>query len=74
MQRIGRMILLLQGILDDTQSNHPDNKQLHRAIQLVTDCGKQVNEDKRVTEHAIKRLEMFHEIENCPVSLYFYNF
>lgn len=69
MQRIGRLILLLQGILDDTPRNHPDNKQLHKAIQLITDCGKQVNEDKRVTEHAIRRLEIFHEIENCPLEI-----
>ncbi|XP_065888931.1 protein ECT2-like isoform X2 [Dysidea avara] len=68
-QRIPRIILLLQDLLKRTQSHHPDHKSLMQAVEVVKSTLTNINEDKRKTEKQMLMFKVLNKIEDCPANV-----
>jgi hypothetical protein len=55
--------------LKHTPQSNPDHAALEKALAGIKEVMVHVNEDKRKTEGQVQMFDIFHEIDNCPVSL-----
>lgn len=63
--------LLGADLLKHTEVGHSDHEPLEAALAAIREVMTHINEDKRRTEAQVAMLNLFHEIENCPVSWFF---
>jgi hypothetical protein len=68
-QRIPRIILLVQDLLKHTDPTHPDHCQLEGAVESLKNVMNHINEDKRKTEGQMYMFEMIREIEDVPANV-----
>ena len=68
-QRLPRLILLLQELSKHTSSDHPDSKMLVQAISKLRSVLEFINEDKRKTQVQMQMFEIVREIQDCPPDL-----
>lgn len=68
-QRIPRILLLLQDLLKHTDSSHNDHTPLKHAVEALKTVMTNINEDKRKTEQQMHMFEMMKDIEECPANL-----
>lgn len=55
-------------MLKHTEKKHPDHEPLEKALAAVKEVMTHINEDKRRTEAQVAMLDLFNDIENCPVN------
>lgn len=68
-QRLPRIILLLQDIKKHTQKenpNHTDVEGIQAALNAVKETMTHINEDKRKTESQKQIFDIYNEVEGCP--------
>lgn len=68
-QRLPSMILLLSDLLKRTDVNHPDHKQLEKAVALVKDVVEHINQDKRTADSRTQMFDIINDIEGVPPDL-----
>ena len=68
-QRLPRLILLLQELSKHTSDEHPDSNMLLQAISKLRSVLEYINEDKRKTQVQMKMFEIVREIQDCPPDL-----
>lgn len=68
-QRVTRYVLLLQDLLKNTETTHPDYGNIVQALDMVRRLSAEVNEAKRKEESMTKLFQIQKEVENCPVRL-----
>jgi len=66
-QRVTRYVLLLQDLLKNTETTHPDYSNIVQALDMVRRLSAEVNEAKRKEESMTKLFQIQKEVENCPV-------
>lgn len=65
-QRLPRIILLLQDLIKHTDQSHRDYSNLQKALQSLRNVMTHINEDKRKTEGQVQMFEVLRDIEECP--------
>uniref|UniRef100_A0A1X7UAC7 DH domain-containing protein n=1 Tax=Amphimedon queenslandica TaxID=400682 RepID=A0A1X7UAC7_AMPQE len=68
-QRIPRIILLLQDLLKRTDTGHIDYKQLEESVEKLKNVMEHINEDKRKTEKQMHMFELIRDIEDVPATV-----
>jgi hypothetical protein len=68
-QRIPRLILLLQEMLKHTPERHQQNESLENAVRQLKTVVTHINEDKRRTESQMLLFEILRDVEDCPANL-----
>ncbi|CAI8002154.1 Protein ECT2 [Geodia barretti] len=68
-QRIPRIILLLQDLLKHTDPHHNDHSTLQQAVDSLKNVMTHINEDKRKTESQMQMFEVLRDIEDCPATV-----
>ncbi|KAI6652767.1 Protein ECT2 isoform X2 [Oopsacas minuta] len=68
-QRLPRLILLLQELSKHTSDDHPDSNMLVQAISKLKSVMEYINEDKRKTQIQMQMFEIVREIQDCPPDL-----
>lgn len=68
-QRIPRIILLLQDLVKHTPASHSDHTPLQEAVESLKTVMNHINEDKRKTEGQMQMFEVLRDVEGCPATV-----
>ncbi|CAF1277389.1 unnamed protein product, partial [Didymodactylos carnosus] len=68
-QRLPSILLLLERLLKYTPSSHMDHEPLAKAIDIVKNIARKLNEERGKTENQVTMFTIVNNIDNCPPEL-----
>ncbi|ORX82856.1 Dbl homology domain-containing protein [Basidiobolus meristosporus CBS 931.73] len=68
-QRVTRYTLLLKDLRKQTKPDHPDFRNVEKALEFMTSLAVRVNEVKQREEERTQLFTMYNAVRNCPVSI-----
>ncbi|CAF1124836.1 unnamed protein product [Didymodactylos carnosus] len=67
-QRLPSILLLLERVLKYTPSSHVDHEPLNKAIDIVKNIARKLNEERGKTENQVTMFTIVNNIDNCPIT------